>query len=95
MIIVNIRSWLLAQSSSATVQVDERCREFVFPIARAAPRARQGALLTGLRVAVHQLGPLLLCPKETCQVTGLGRARNGQDQNEDQRGTGNMDAATF
>ena len=27
---------------------------------RAAPRARQGALPTGLRVAVHHLGPLLL-----------------------------------
>ena len=30
------------------------------PTARAAPRVRQGALPTGLRVAVHHLGPLLL-----------------------------------
>ena len=35
----------------------------VVPIARAAPRARQGALPMGLRVAVHHLGPLLLRSK--------------------------------
>ena len=28
----------------------------------------------GLRVAVHQLGPSLLCPKQACQAMGLGRA---------------------
>jgi hypothetical protein len=28
----------------------------------------------GSRAAVHQLGPLLLRPKEACQATGLGRA---------------------
>src|SRR5208337_2223014 len=58
----------------------------VVPIARAAPRARQRALTTGLRVAVHHLGPLLLRPKEACRATGLGRVRNGQ--NEDQSGAG-------
>ncbi len=51
----------------------------VVAIARAAPRARQGALPTGLHVAVHHLGPLLLRSKEACQATGLGRVRNGQD----------------
>jgi|SRR5271157_648418 len=54
----------------------------VVPIARAAPRARQGALPTGLRVAVHHLGPLLLGPKEARQATGPGRVRNGQDEDE-------------
>src|SRR5208283_1108451 len=41
-----------------------------------------------LREAVHRFGPLLLRPKETCQVTGLGRVRNGQGQGEDQSGAG-------
>ncbi len=51
-------------------------------IARAAPRA----FLTGLRVTVHQLGPLLLRPKEACQAMGLGHARNGQDENQGSAG---------
>jgi len=45
--------------------------------------ARQGALPTGLRVAVHHLGPFLLGPKETRQaMTGLRRARNGKDKEQ-------------
>jgi hypothetical protein len=42
----------------------------VVPIARAAPRARQGALPKGLLVAVHHLGPLLLRPKEITPPAG-------------------------
>ena len=41
-----------------------------------------------LFVAVHQLGPLLLRPKEACPAMGLGRVRNGQSQDEDQNGAG-------
>ncbi len=44
--------------------------------------------LFSLFVAVHHLGPLLLCPKEACQAMGLGRVRNGQSQDEDQGGAG-------
>ena len=51
---------------------------------RAAPRARQGALPTGLRVAVRHLGPLLLRPKRGVPGNGPRPGRNGQD--EDQSG---------
>ncbi len=58
----------------------------VVPVARAAPRGRQGALPIGLRLAVHRLGPHLLRPKEACQARGSGRARNGQDEDQSEAG---------
>ena len=42
---------------------------------------------------VRHLGPLLLCPKEACPATGLGRVRNGQDEDEDQSGAGGKSGA--
>src|SRR5208337_3103495 len=61
---VSTLRWPVGSSAVDTDGQTDGAWNAIVPIARAAPRARQGALPTGLRVAVHYLGPLLLRPKE-------------------------------